>query len=1124
MLRRYNIARLAFQHSPETEQRLLAYQSKDETVLPGNEGNESNTYRLPEAIAKVQSDTRGRLSFLNDLADIKMRKEEGNDVNNKILLRFFDTHQEFLENYFRQSNPNEIHQANQGEVMLSSLLQIFDKDLREIIGRSLDKLGPRYTTHLTDENFIQSYMRAILKLEKDAAIPKKTIQKFQEIHYVPNTFIHDGVIHFNMNHIDFDFEKKLKNMREAESNISEEDVMKIVKNNRNRAIIHEIGHYCLNRKDRDGSRWSQLQEHLRSALDVQELAEHPAWVALQEAVEKSFGGKFGKKNDIKFLHEAVAIWTAGKRIPNQEDEDEYAVIEKLDAVLNAASNDPFVRNIIADFERDVDEQVSGNGKKESSFSFAQRKMADASGERSDNLAFKERFEEEECGTFTNKPEADPLKKKIKEDLDNSESEITTSEQVISKIEAAENSIKKIRSNKAKFLSLMTPENREAEEKGLNALLDKFSSDMNDLSVVEEDAVSFGKWDTEGALTMTEKNALAKKFRFSDLGTYEEAMSESDVAALDEKNKEKRGEVLAELADLVTMHFEPIIKIADSLENAVIKQQESESKSSSGAAEFSIVGWIKRNLGKDGGVHWLSVYDLVKVYNIYKDAILERYHSKQKIRTYQAAKTWNVWAPLKPDLDKQAKSANDEETEKFKEYLKKDGFTYDQLFNSGGVLDKNRGNINRAKAVIDYAADHAWLYKLDRTNGFDVYGIDYEGNWGERTFEELVENNAAQQDKESKNGYSKVNNYPEIPLIIEDMIEELKKKNLWQVHGMMQRLQEKSKLAESNTMALTTLFRALREDPDVLELMDIGMLDKIGNIGIGQSAWALTMYKVQRKQILAMKNAVLKESTRAGKIHVAKNYSDKDADFVMGRAIKAIENRLPTNLIGTDKKGHPDFRKLDHEVAKVLAGQTIKDIDGRPLSIFDSEIETFNAYRKFYMDFTDTTPTDVRKTDPDFFNPGNGGSDLLLLGQNEVGNILGHQSQGPWIEESKANNFVTQIFMRDEELIKQDPSGRLRSNYRAEMKRKLTLYLNSKVLAQPAAMNYLAKVRTSASPDVKKFIDPKKISNKVILLELKNRGMIEESVFKKIRRNGSKDLDEKTVAAYLKDDPTFDPAK
>lgn len=1100
----------------------MAYHVNNQNTAPGNESDLNSNSGIAKSVTNIQGATRHRLTFLNDLADIKLDLEEGRDVENGVLDRFYATHEEFLNQYFQKNLQQEFSEADKATPSLNSILRIFDKDLKEVIGKSLEKLGPRYSTHLTDESFTRAYMKAVLKLPKDTDIPDEKMMQFQKEQYVPNAFITNGSIHFNMNHVDFDFEKKREELRKEKADITDDEVLKIVENNRDRAIIHEIGHYCLDRKDRDGARWAQLLEHLTNALRVKELALDPTWTELEEAVDDCFDGKFGKKSYMQYLHEAVAIRTAAQRRPLSNDAKERVVVEKFEALLAAANNDPFVHKIIDEFEQDVSQQIDGNGARESSFHFAQRKMSDASSERKENHAFRQKFEDEECGTYSNKPDAQDAKKKMSEDIDDTSAEMATPDQVLSKIESVRKAILKVKENKSQFLSLVAPEKRDLEEKGLNAILEKFSTDMDDLSSAEEDTLYFQEWEKTGALSDANKNLLAEKYGFSDIGTYTDTMSDSDVMELDEKNKRKRGEVLSDLADLVASHFEPITKIANSLEEAVMKKQEAESKTDGSSDNFSILDWIKKTFGKDGGVHWLSCYDLIKVYNIYKDAIVERYHSKQKIRTYQAAQKWNVWAPLQPDLDKQAKSANDEETEKFKEYLKKDGFTYDQLFQPGGKLDENRGNINRAKAVIDYAADHAWLYKLDRTNGNDVYGVDYQGAFGDRTFEELVENNAAQQDKESKNGYSKVNNYPEIYMIVDDMIEELKKKNLWQVHGMMSRLQEKAKLAESNTWALTTLYRALREDPDVLELIDIGMLDKIGNLGIGQSAWALTLYKVQRKNILAMKKLVEKQPTREAKIIAAKNYSDSDEGFVMGRAIKEIEGRLPTDLMRMDAKGHPDFKLIDHEVAKVLAGQTIKDKDGNPLSIFDSSIDAFSKYRQFYIDITDTTPTEPKKTDPDFFNPGNGGSDLLLLGQNEVGNILGHQSQGPWIEENKAINFVTQIFMRDEDLIKQDESGRLRKNFRAEMKRKLTLYLNSKVLAQPAAMNYLAKVRTSASPSVKEFIDPKTIQNKVVLLELKKRGMIDASVFKKIRDNGLKggNIDDRTLLAYQKDDPTF----
>jgi hypothetical protein len=661
-----------------------------------------------------------------------------------------------------------------------------------------------------------------------------------------------------------------------------------------------------------------------------------------------------------------------------------------------------------------------------------------------------------------------------------------------------------------ILAKIPAENRHDEELALDTMIDMVGRDMGDIASVKNDIEKLMDW---GHLSPEAKNYLIQKWGWENKGQYSSAMNASSITTLDSAyandiNKQYGffSEAIADCAQ-----FDSIIAVVKKL-NENQAQYDDEVRRAEIQGEYkknSLLGqFYKDYIGRESGVKWLSWYDIVKIYGIYKDAIMEKYHSGQKMRTYDAAKEWNIWKPLQPDLDKQARSANDEETHSYMEFLEKEGFTYDQLFTDTNCeLEKNKLNVNRAKAIIDYAAKHAWLYTLDRFNGHDVYGLDYAGIWGPKTFEELVEHNNAAQDEESGKGYSRVNNYPNIPMIVDDMIEALEVKNLWQVHGMMKRLQEKAKLAESNTWAVATLMRAMRRHPEILEIMDIGMLDKIGGLGITQSAWSMTLYKSQRSSILEMKNEVQKYTKREDKIAAANKYimSDKVEDNFIARVIDEIESKLPTYLFDKQRHSHltkqheTDYRDVDREIAKVLAGQTVLGKDGKWISIFDGSNKIFTEYRKYFMDTTNTTPTDPGDTDPDFYNPQNGGSDILLLGPNEIANNFSHTSQGRWTDENKALNLVIQIFMRDAELGKKDK--KLQKSYRKDMKYKLHPYFSVNVLGQAAAATSVAKYMTGAQSKM-----PDEINNKLVLEEFMLRGMLDYDLYEKIKK---KDADKVT---------------
>ncbi|MBP9850445.1 MAG: hypothetical protein KBC47_02020 [Candidatus Peribacteraceae bacterium] len=1101
MLRRFHIARLAFQHSPETEQRLLSFaeNNKQNEFLHGMHGDNAESISsdlVRKNIEDITNSTREKLAFLTDLAGIRFTNSQ--ETDNKILNDFFSHHHSHIGKFYQQEGL-EFTYGDWSKNTVSTLVKVFADELKEIIKRNKEKMGPQSCVYLSHDTFVRQYMISLG--EKD--LSPEACQEFSTTHIVPSAYLDrkNQSIIFDLSDARFNFEKQLHSMGYENSQEAPEEqqaiALEIIENNRQRAIVHELAHYSLDYVNKYDPipLGERMIVRLKELFNVKTLDNHPQWAEVKRAVFEAFqtDGTGWKHEDI--LHEGLAMLAADNRIPEKGNTAAKKVSYVMRQLLAETQNDEQVRKLLDSLNTNLEYLIVGNGRNPSAFDDAMSKMNATTRERNENEAFADEWkrhnmEEDTARIRTLNPD---INSDINTDLDETAATMANANEIIKAIGKAKKAVQSIQLSRGEYIQLLPSGESQAENLALDRMLESFSNDLVGLNSAENDAEILNQWETPLALHSSDKNRIAEKYNFASKGKYRDDMSTEEMGKLDKLNKEDRTKVIREIADIVAMQYEPLIKIAEYMEDSLLKSEQ-EILNKSNETEMSAFQKMQKALGPQNGIQWLSIFDMIKIYNIYKDAIVERYHSKQKVRVYDSAKAWNFWSPLQPDLDKQAKSANDEETEKFKEYLKKDGFTYEQLFNSGGVLDQNRGNINRAKAVIDYAADHAWLYKLDRTNGRDVYGVDYEGLWGPRTFEELVEHNAEQQDKESSAGYSKVNNHPEIPMIIDDMLEELEKKNIWQVHGMMKRLQEKAKLAESNTWAVTTLFRAMRDDPDVLRVMDIGMLDKIGGIGISQSAWTMTLYKTQRKKILAMKSAA--EGATNKKEAVEAFIRNENNDFIMGQVIAEIESLLPEELRkGRDPKRHNskyrDFTELDHAVAQVLAGQSVRSSGGKYISIFDNSNPIFVKYRNYFMDTTNTTPTEPDKTDPDFYNPQNGGSDLLLLGPAEIANNFSHTSQGRWTEENKALNFATQVLMRDVELGKIDLQ--LQSDFRAEMKKKFASYFDTNVLGQAAAMNTMPKYKTKAQDKM-----PPEIHNKVIFDEFVLRDMVDQNIYRRIK--------------------------
>lgn len=1104
MLRRYDIARFAHKHSPEKEQRLVSYKSDaNSSATPSDDVSKKGSqefidhffgegpktvetqYVAEQRINGLISETRKKLTFLEDLAQLDVSKPEAQLQG--AIDRFFERHDKAVSEYYTQHLDVDFNYQDRSILAITNLRQGLGKEIQEVMSRIKHKFGPQSDAYLSHENFCKHFLRSLGNNDKSAAEKAEYETGGREY---PNAFfdIKDQRVVFDLSSEEFNVEKTLERMKEENADATQEDAEKAVTKQRERAIIHEFAHYSLDWKHRTNEEplGKSLLHQLRKALKCKKLEDSPAWRKVKNAVFHAFGtGGIGwSEEDI--IHEGLAILIAGKKWPYAETHRAFDVTVAMNQLLIATKDEPSVQKLIDELGTDLAFMVAGTEQFGSSFDSIKKKMAAADNERVENELFEAEYEEnnvkEDVKTVrTNDPDID---KDIEEEIDQKAAAIATDpSKVLNTINEANTAFDTINRIAPEYITFLPAEEQKAQKIGLEKMIESLSKDMNDLGAVEKDTKLFQVWEKNPtALSRDEKNRLAEKYKFADLGQYSPGISESGVIVLDEANKKKRGEVITELATLVSAHFTPTIKLAETLEEAFEKKKRG-AKAEEGK-NTGIFARMNKILGKDAGIHWLSVFDMIKIYNIYKDAILERYQSKQKIRIYDAAKDWNFYSPLQPDLDKQAKSANDEETSKFKEYLVKDGFTYDQLFEPGGVLDKNRNNINRAKAVIDYAADHAWLYLLNRDDGSNVYGIDYEGLWGKRTFEELVDTNSKAQDSEKSKGRSKVNNDPDIPLLVKEIKHELEKKNIWAVLGIVERLQEKAKFAESNTWALVAIIKTLQNDKDgtlrqVFAAGGKGLMDAIGGIGIGQSAWSLTLFKAQRHALLEwIKEGCTDEAAKKVGAKWAKKGYVKDHSFIP-EVINHIEHELykdPSNMDDVSENG------VWRNVAKVLSTQVVESEDGKPVSIFGDD-PVYAGYRDYWH--ANQTTTKAKDTDDDFFNPSNGGADILLLWGDGIGSILECTSLGQFTSEGKARGYLTQLIVLNDTLKEKDPKAY--NNFLHETQEKLNVWLRK-------SANNANTRKTFGVYDTTTMSGSPKHSEKNILTELWKRNMINEEMF------------------------------
>ncbi len=503
-----------------------------------------------------------------------------------------------------------------------------------------------------------------------------------------------------------------------------------------------------------------------------------------------------------------------------------------------------------------------------------------------------------------------------------------------------------------------------------------------------------------------------------------------------------------------------------------------------------MNWLRKNVwGPDSGIVWITPLNIMNIIKIYKEAIQENYRSNQTVKENKFAKEMNFYKPIQHTLNKQARSSNEKETSEFLEYIEREGFTFNDVFGpdgkglSTGLLAQNRHNFNRAKAVLLYAADHAWLYFMDRLHGNDVYGIDYETIEGHQSFEELVAKHEAGKSHQIDHGVERVNLDADVPPIMEAMVHELRLKNIFAVQGIMQRLQDKAKFSHSNTWMITTLLMLIRDecegDPTLKYCLDKGMIDNISNHTIVQSAWSITWLKMLRHDIDAWKQ-------KPGKEGFGNN--------VLTQTMEKIEKLLES--YGANFPNTHDGKLAKYEaIGMVLAGKTFSadndEVIQRKLLRFgkwDStkcislfqDIPEFNKYREKFSSYTSQSTCDPKKTDNDYFNAENDGSDVMLLNQTGYEKVLIKDSTGKWTNAEKAAGFLAQVVERYDDLQTHD--RRALAQYLAEVSEKLSYWW-----------------LTTDDSRKNEFHENRDQRNRVIFVELLKRGLFTEKAMLNLRK-------------------------
>jgi uncharacterized protein YoxC len=404
--------------------------------------------------------------------------------------------------------------------------------------------------------------------------------------------------------------------------------------------------------------------------------------------------------------------------------------------------------------------------------------------------------------------------------------------------------------------------------------------------------------------------------------------------------------------------------------------------------------------------------------------------------------------LEIDLDHK----NDEIKDEFKKHLEHDLADFDHCsqFAHGhpSLLDQHERDPNKFRAVLEYMASKGWLYDIDIVSG-SAFGKTLNDKlphtWApERKgqyLRDLQQQNSKGQEEAINAGKSRVNNYPDIPPMIEVLKDELRRKNYWATFGILERIVEKGKLAYSPIWASTIIMDAIRHDPLATKFFPKDLLDKFGNDGL-PNAMIHKYFKLDRNAIERFqKNPKNKPFESAGVMAGIMVAVEKE---VMERNTRA--GGRPLVEYKMDDHGHPvaDRTELLQIVSQVLAGQYVTGADGKWSLHLYEDIPAFNRYRDTLE--KQNNSVEPSKIDDDYYNHENNGSELVLASENIYQQILDVTSQGTFTHKEKARMFLEQLLAHYDTLKKAVEAGKVKpkvlENFLSATRKKMNAVVTS----------------------------------------------------------------------------------
>lgn len=353
------------------------------------------------------------------------------------------------------------------------------------------------------------------------------------------------------------------------------------------------------------------------------------------------------------------------------------------------------------------------------------------------------------------------------------------------------------------------------------------------------------------------------------------------------------------------------------------------------------------------------------------------------------------------------------------------------------------------AIIEYGADHGWLYELrDKlsVNGVSIINIlpsHWDPNRRAIYLDSLIGQNEDGFKKEVEGTAKDKEKYDsKYDFLTKELDGYLNDINIGAAVGIMSALYARAIDGNEGPHIATHFFRALRENANLRKYMTSTLLQKIARVSMGKGFFTMSNIWSDRGQLSKISKTPEKpiDMKHAG---------------ALAKAIQIAEEKIiaASGLTYTTPK---EIERLDNLVATILSGKVVTFPNGNMISIWerdfifyrDEQLNTVHAFAE---------SGSVKDTDNDYF--GSDDSELLLVSGKFVSGIFRTTSTGTWESPEKASNFVGKIKNQYEQLIQAYPDIDLESDahpatiFRKELKNKIQAAIQTNIARSDSIGTY-----------------------------------------------------------------------